>query len=148
MCQTHHISTIFKTLNSDIDTMSSKWGMFGISFSDMANAISAKWKNVNNYISLTNDATLSGIADAWKDGNPINFLDETTVKEKLLEYNKAFDNGSEALASFLDKGTNNDFLDDFFKNFNNNAATMSNYNDAVKSAQAAHNGLTFSMVAS
>ena len=62
MCQTHHISTIFKTLNSDIDTMSSKWGMFGISFSDMANAISAKWKNVNNYISLTNDATLSGIA--------------------------------------------------------------------------------------
>lgn len=32
-------SMIFKTFNSDIDKISSKWGMFGRSFNDIGNAI-------------------------------------------------------------------------------------------------------------
>ena len=37
---------IFKTFDSDIDNMSSRWGMFGKSFSDIGDTITTKWKQV------------------------------------------------------------------------------------------------------
>ena len=49
---------IFKTFNSDIDNMSSRWGMFGKSFSDIGNTITTKWKQVTDYVTITNDATI------------------------------------------------------------------------------------------
>lgn len=128
--------------------MSSKWGMFGVSFSDMANTVSTKWKQANDYISLTNDATLSGIMNAWKGNSPSEFLDLSTVKEKLDEYNEAVKAGRNAVEAFLSKGTDNKFLDNFLKSLNHGEAEMRAYEDAAKSAEISQNGLTFSMIAS
>ena len=49
---------IFKTFDSDIDNMSSRWGMFGKSFSDIGDTITTKWKQVTDYVAVTNDATV------------------------------------------------------------------------------------------
>lgn len=62
---------IFKTFNSDIDNMSSRWGMFGKSFSDIGNTITTKRKQVTDYVAVTNDATISGMMSAWKGTSPV-----------------------------------------------------------------------------
>ncbi len=98
-------SMIFKTFDSDVDNMSSKWGMFGKSFSDIGNDITTKWKQVTDYISVTNDATLSGIANAWSGSKPLEFLETSRVETILNDYNKALDKGAEATAKFMDAGT-------------------------------------------
>lgn len=139
---------IFKTFDSDVDNMSSKWGMFGKSFSDISNSISTKWKQVNDYIAVTNDATISGIANAWKGSKPLEFLETSQVESILGKYNKALDQGAESTAKFIDAGTGNDFMNGFLKDLNGAPATMDKYNTAVKSAEMAQNGLTASMVAS
>ena len=41
-------SMIFKTFDSDIDNMSSRWGMFWKSFSDIGDTITTKWKQVTD----------------------------------------------------------------------------------------------------
>lgn len=139
---------IFKTFDSDVDNMSTKWGMFGKSFSDIGNTISTKWKQVNDYIAVTNDATLSGIANAWKGSKPLQFLETSQVENILNEYNKALDQGAEATAKFIDAGTGNDFMNGFLKDLNGAPATMDKYNTAVKSAEVSQKGLTASMIAS
>lgn len=53
---------IFKTFDSDKDTFSSKFGVFGKSFEDIGN----RFKKVSNELIVTNDYTISNIANAWK----------------------------------------------------------------------------------
>lgn len=142
------ISTIFKTFDSDIDNMSSRWGMFGKSFSDIGEAIKTKWKQVTDYVAVTNDATISGMMSAWKGVSPVQFLSEDRVVNILNDYNKALDAGAEKTANFLNNGTGNDFMDSWLKKINGAPAIMDDYKDAVAKAESAHKGLTASMVAS
>lgn len=56
---------IFKTFDSDKDTFSSKFGIFGKSFEDIEN----RFKKVSNELIVTNDYTISNIANAWKNSS-------------------------------------------------------------------------------
>lgn len=139
---------IFKTFNSDIDNMSSRWGMFGKSFSDIGNTITTKWKQVTDYVTITNDATISGMVSAWKGTSPVQFLSDDNVVNVLNDYNKALDKGAEATAKFFEAGTGNDFMNGWLKQLKGAPATMDDYKAAVTKAELAQDGLTASMVAS
>ena len=139
---------IFKTFNSDIDNMSSRWGMFGKSFSDIGNTITTKWKQVTDYVTITNDATISGMVSAWKGTSPVQFLSDDNVVNVLNDYNKALDKGAEATAKFFEAGTGNDFMNSWLKQLKGAPATMDDYKAAVTKAELAQDGLTASMVAS
>ena len=54
---------IFKTLDSDKNTFSSKFGILGKSFEDIGN----RFKKVSDELIATNDYTISNIANAWQD---------------------------------------------------------------------------------
>lgn len=139
---------IFKTFDSDIDNMSSRWGMFGKSFSDIGDTITTKWKQVTDYVTVTNDATISGMMSAWKGTSPVQFLSDDSVVNVLNDYNKALDKGAEATAKFFETGTGNDFMNGWLKQLKGAPATMDDYKAAVTKAELAQNGLTASMVAS
>lgn len=139
---------IFKTFDSDIDNMSSRWGMFGKSFSDIGDTITTKWKQVTDYVAVTNDATISGMMSAWKGTSPVQFLSDDSVVNVLNDYNKALDKGAEATAKFFETGTGNDFMNGWLKQLKGAPATMDDYKAAVTKAELAQNGLTASMVAS
>lgn len=139
---------IFKTFDSDIDNMSSRWGMFGKSFSDIGDTITTKWKQVTDYVAVTNDATISGMMSAWKGTSPVQFLSDDSVVNVLNDYNKALDKGAEATAKFFETGTGNDFMNGWLKQLKGAPATMDDYKAAVAKAELAQNGLTASMVAS
>lgn len=139
---------IFKTFDSDIDNMSSRWGMFGKSFSDIGDTITTKWKQVTDYVAVTNDATISGMMSAWKGTSPVQFLSDDSVVNVLNDYNKALDKGAEATAKFFEAGTGNDFMNGWLKQLKGAPATMDDYKAAVTKAELAQNGLTASMVAS
>lgn len=139
---------IFKTFDSDIDNMSSRWGMFGKSFSDIGDTITTKWKQVTDYVAVTNDATISGMMSAWKGTSPVQFLSDDSVVNVLNDYNKALDKGAEATAKFFEAGTDNDFMNGWLKQLKGAPATMDDYKAAVAKAELAQNGLTASMVAS
>ena len=53
---------IFKTFDSDKNTFSSKFGILGKSFEDIGN----RFKKVSDELIVTNDYTISNIANAWK----------------------------------------------------------------------------------
>ncbi len=141
-------SMIFKTFDSDIDNMSSRWGIFGKSFSDIGDTIKTKWKQVTDYVAVTNDATISGMMSAWKGTSPVQFLSDDSVVNVLNDYNKALDKGAEATAKFFETGTGNDFMNGWLKQLKGAPATMDDYKAAVAKAELAQNGLTASMVAS
>lgn len=56
---------IFKTFDSDKDTFSSKFGIFWKSFEDIGN----RFKKVSDELIVTNDYTISNIANAWKNSS-------------------------------------------------------------------------------
>lgn len=56
---------IFKTFDSDKDTFSSKFGIFGKSFEDIWN----RFKKVSDELIVTNDYTISNIANAWRNSS-------------------------------------------------------------------------------
>lgn len=56
---------IFKTFDSDKDTFLSKFGIFGKSFEDIGN----RFKKVSDELIVTNDYTISNIANAWKNSS-------------------------------------------------------------------------------
>lgn len=56
---------IFKTFDSDKDTFSSKFGILGKSFEDIRN----RFKKVSDELIVTNDYTISNIANAWKNSS-------------------------------------------------------------------------------
>ena len=127
---------IFKTFDSDIDNISSKWGLFGKSFYDVSTDIKKRWNNVSKTLQSTNDYTLQNISNAWKmkNSNPIKFLADDEVVSILDRYNKALDSGAEATARFLNSGTGNDFMDGFLKDLDGAPATMDKYKVATKNA--------------
>lgn len=94
------------------------------------------------------DTVLADLNIAGENRKPLDFLNTKQVNAVLTNYNKALDKGAEATAKFINAGTGNDFLNGFLNDLNSAPATMDKYNDAVKSAQAAQNELTASMVAS
>lgn len=107
-----------------------------------------KWKQVNDYLSITNDATISGLMDALKGGGSSQFLDFKDAEKIILEYNEAIEQGKDATAAFLKSGTENDFMDDFLSGLNNGKTSLSDYKKAVEQANESQIGLTVSMAAS
>ena len=140
---------IFKTFNSDIDKISSKWGIFGKSFNDIGTNIISKWENVSKTLQATNDYTLQNIAKAWKtnNSNPIAFLEKNEIASILNNYNKALDSGAESTAKFLDSGTGNEFMDGFLKDLDGTPATMDKYNAAMKKATTQQKAFSISTIA-
>ena len=78
---------IFKTFDSDKDTFSSKFGIFGKSFEDIGN----RFKKVSNELIVTNDYTISNIANAWKNSSIKKDLSDkfiitqSDIKDKLKD---------------------------------------------------------------
>lgn len=142
-------SMIFKTFDSDIDNISSKWGLFGKSFYDVSTDIEKRWNNVSKTLQSTNDYTLQNITNAWKMGNsnPIKFLADDEVVSILDRYNKALDSGAEATANFLNSGTGNEFMDGFLKDLDGAPATMDKYKVATKNATMAQKTFSASTIA-
>lgn len=56
---------IFKTFDSDKNTFSSEFGILGKSFEDIGN----RFKKVSEELIITNDYTISNIANAWKNSS-------------------------------------------------------------------------------
>lgn len=140
---------IFKTFNSDIDSISSKWGVFGKSFNDISTSIENRWNNVSNTLQATNDYTISNIVNAWKsvNGNSISFLADDESIAILNQYNKALDSGAEATAKFLNAGTGNEFMDSFLKDLDGAPATMDKYDVAMKKATTQQKAFSASTIA-
>jgi hypothetical protein len=78
---------IFKTFDSDKDTFSSKFGIFGKSFEDIGN----RFKKVSNELIATNDYTISNIANAWKNSSVKKDLSDKFIITKSDIQNKVKD---------------------------------------------------------
>ena len=75
---------IFKTFNSDIDKISSKWGMFGKSFNDIGTAIIGRINDINKAFQATNGDLIGSLKDSdsiWKRLFP----SKESIKEKLID---------------------------------------------------------------
>lgn len=78
---------IFKTFDSDKDTFSSQFGIFGKSFED----IGKRFKKVSEELIVTNDYTISNIANAWKNSSIKKDLSDkfiitqSDIKDKLKD---------------------------------------------------------------
>ena len=78
---------IFKTFDSDKDTFSSKFGILGKSFEDIGN----RFKKVSDELIVTNDYTISNIANAWKNSSIKKDLSDkfiitqSDIKDKLKD---------------------------------------------------------------
>lgn len=77
---------IFKTFDSNIDKISSKWGMFGRSFNDIGTAIR------NKIISFNEEFEQTGkIINSWKNSDSIwsrLYLNKEDVKKQLIDVDK------------------------------------------------------------
>ncbi len=82
-----YYSTIFKTLDSDKNTFSSKFSIFGKSFEDIGN----RFKKVANELIVTNDYTISNIANAWKNSSVKKDLSDKFIVTKSDIQNKLED---------------------------------------------------------
>ena len=74
---------IFKTFDSGIDKISSKWGMFGRSFNDIGSAISGRINDINHAFQATDDL-IGSIKDSdsiWKRLYP----GKESIKSKLID---------------------------------------------------------------
>lgn len=74
---------IFKTFNSDIDKISSKWGIFGRSFNDISTAIVRRITDINKAFQATDDLIWS-IKDSdsiWKRLYP----NKESIKDQLID---------------------------------------------------------------
>ena len=78
---------IFKTFDSDKDTFSSKFGIFGKSFEDIGN----RFKKVSNELIETNDYTISNIVNAWKNSSIKKDLSDKFIITKSDIQNKLKD---------------------------------------------------------
>ena len=94
---------IFKTFDSDKDTFSSKFGIFGKSFEDIEN----RFKKVSNELIATNDYTITNIANAWKNSSIKKDLSDkfiitqSDIKDKLKDLSVYDQDPSNILASLL-----------------------------------------------
>lgn len=94
---------IFKTFDSDKDTFSSKFGIFGKSFEDIGN----RFKKVSNELIATNDYTISNIVNAWKNSSVKKDLSDkfiitkSDIQNKLKDLSVYDQDPSNILASLL-----------------------------------------------
>ena len=94
---------IFKTFDSDEDTFSSKFGIFGKSFEDIGN----RFKKVSIELIATNDYTISNIANAWKNSSVKKDLSDkfiitkSDIQNKLKDLSVYDQDPSNILASLL-----------------------------------------------
>ena len=94
---------IFKTFDSDKDTFSSKFGIFGKSFEDIGN----RFKKVSNELIETNDYTISNIVNAWKNSSVKKDLSDkfiitkSDIQNKLKDLSVYDQDPSNILASLL-----------------------------------------------
>jgi len=94
---------IFKTFDSDKDTFSSKFGIFGKSFEDIGN----RFKKVSDELIVTNDYTISNIANAWKNSSVKKDLSDkfiitkSDIQDKLKDLSVYDQDPSNILASLL-----------------------------------------------
>lgn len=94
---------IFKTFDSDKDTFSSKFGIFGKSFEDIGN----RFKKVSNELIATNDYTISNISNAWKNSSVKKDLSDkfiitkSDIQNKLKDLSVYDQDPSNILASLL-----------------------------------------------
>ncbi len=78
---------IFKTFDSDKDTFSSQFGILGKLFEDIGN----RFKKVSEELIVTNDYTISNIANAWKNSSIKKDLSDkfiitqSDIKDKLKD---------------------------------------------------------------
>lgn len=78
---------IFKTFDSDKDTFSSQFGIFGKPFEDIGN----RFKKVSEELIVTNDYTISNIANTWKNSSIKKDLSDkfiitqSDIKDKLKD---------------------------------------------------------------
>ncbi len=76
---------IFKTFNSDIDKISSKWGIFGRSFNDFGTAIVGRIADINKAFQATGD-----LVGSFKDSESIwkrLYPSKESIKEQLIDVN-------------------------------------------------------------
>ncbi|MCM1120402.1 MAG: hypothetical protein NC543_13695 [bacterium] len=79
----------FKTFNSDIDKISSKWGMFGRSFNDIGTAIIGKINDINRAFQATNGDLIGSIKDSdsiWKRLYP----SKESIKSHIIDIDALF----------------------------------------------------------
>ena len=80
-------SMIFKTFNSDIDKISSNWGMFGRSFNDIGTAIIGRITDICNAFQATDD-----LIGSFKDSDSIwkrLYPGKESIKSQLIEIGRA-----------------------------------------------------------
>lgn len=103
---------IFKTFDSDKDTFLSKFGIFGKSFEDIGN----RFKKVSDELIVTNDYTISNIANAWKNSSIKKDLSDkfiitkSDIEDKLKDLSVYEQNPSDILKD-LQKKNNASKLD-------------------------------------
>ena len=119
---------IFKTFNSDIDKISSKWGMFEKSFNDIGTAIIGRINDINKAFQATNGDLIGSLKDSdsiWKRLFP----SKESIKEKLIDV--------DSLIPEIDKETF-DFdhwineLNDTDKQVKNGTKSWQDYSNGVK----------------
>lgn len=74
---------IFKTFDSNIDKISSKWGMFGHSFNDIGTAIIGRINDINKAFQATDDivGSIKNSDSIWKRLYP----NKESIKEQLID---------------------------------------------------------------
>lgn len=74
---------IFKTFDSNIDKISSKWGMFGRSFNDIGTAIVGKITDINKALQATDDfvGSIKDSDSIWKRLYP----SKESIKDQLID---------------------------------------------------------------
>lgn len=96
---------IFKTFDSDKDTFSSKFGILGKSFEDIGN----RFKKVSDELIVTNDYTISNIANAWKNSSVKKDLSDkfiitkSDIQDKLKDLSVYEKNPQGILDNLLEK---------------------------------------------
>lgn len=91
-------SKIFKTFDSDIDKISSKWGIFGKSFNDIGTAITGRISDINKGFQATND-----LVGSFKNSDSILdrlYPSKETIYSEMIDINKFY--SSEKLDSSFD----------------------------------------------
>jgi len=119
---------IFKTFDSDIDKMSSKWGVFGKSFADIGSAIFGRINDINKNFQLTDN-----LLDAFNNSDSIFERLYSSSKIKPLNIEELFP--TEKLDSNFDFSYWIKSLSDMDKNAKLGTKTWQEYSDELENNQ-------------
>lgn len=90
---------IFKTFDSNIDKISSKWGIFGRSFSDISTAIIGKITTIRKAFQATDDfiGSIKNSDSIWKKLYP----NKESIKDRLMDVNSLYPEKTDSQFSSL-----------------------------------------------